>query len=88
MNKTIYLGTTYKCSACKCMEAILKEFHKHNNFELVVMDFKELPEWIKTNVKLTDFPVTIFVKDNVIKYNVVGTKSISKLKEIVEDIDF
>lgn len=87
--KTIYLGTTYKCSACKCQEYILKEYLKErSDINLIVTDYLDLPEWIKTQIKLTDFPVTILVKDNVIKYCFVGTKSKKKIKNLMEDLQF
>lgn len=88
-NKIIYLGTTYKCSACKCQEVILKDLlQEYPEIELKVLDYLSLPEWIKTNVRLSDFPCTVLVKDNVIKYSFMGTKSKRKIKAILEDIDF
>ena len=89
MAKLIYLITTYKCSACKCQEYILKELlEEHKDIELKVIDCSEVPEWIKTNVILTDFPTTIFVKDDIIKYHFVGTKSNKKTKVLLKDINF
>lgn len=89
MTKVIYLITTYKCSACKYQECILKEILKeHKDIELEVIDFSKVPEFIKTNVILTDFPTTIFVKDNVIKYHFIGTKANRKIEAIIKDINF
>ena len=89
MSKVIYLITTYKCSACKCQEYILKEVLKeHKDIELKVIDCSEVPEWIKTNIILTDFPTTIFIKDDIIKYHFVGTKANKKVKALIKDINF
>lgn len=89
MSKVIYLITTYKCSACKCQEYILKEVLKeHKDIELKVIDYNKTPEWIKTNVILTDFPTTIFIKDDVIKYHFVGTKANRKVEALIKDINF
>lgn len=89
MAKLIYLITTYKCSACKCQEYILKELlEEHKDIELKVIDCSEVPEWIKTNVKLTDFPTTVLVENDVIKYHFVGTKSVKAFNELMIDIKF
>lgn len=89
MNKVVYIITTYKCSACKCIEYILKEIQKDNpTFDIKICDFSEVPEFIKTNVPLGDYPTVVFIKDNVIKYRFKGTKSRLKVEQIIEDIDY
>ena len=89
MSKVIYLITTYKCSACKHQERILKEIlEEHKDIELKIINFSKVPEWIKTNIILTDFPTTIFIKDYVIKYYFVGTKANRKIKALIKDINF
>ena len=51
-SKIVYIITTYKCSACKCMEYILKEIQKDNStFTITTIDFHDVPEWIKNNTK-------------------------------------
>lgn len=89
MSKVIYLITTYKCSACKYQECILQEVLKeHKDIELKIIDFSKVPERIKTNIILTDFPTTIFIKDDIIKYHFVGTKANRKIKALIKDINF
>lgn len=89
MNKVIYIITTYKCSACKCMEYILKNVQKDNpTFTISVLDYTETPEWLTTNVTMTDFPTVIFTKDDVIKYHFTGTLSKQKVLQIMEDINY
>lgn len=89
MSKVIYLITTYKCSACKYQESILKEVLKeHKDIELKVIDFSKVPEWIRTNIILTDFPTIIFIEDDVIKYHFVGTKANRKIEALIKDINF
>lgn len=89
MNKVVYVITTYKCSACKCMEYILKEIQKDNpTFTITTTDFNEVPEWIKNNITLTDFPTVVFVENDVIKYHFTGTLSGKKVVKIMNDINF
>lgn len=88
-NKIIYLITTYKCSACICMEYLLKEKQANNpRFELKIIDFNDTPEWLKVNVILSDFPTVVFIKDGVIKYQFAGTRSSRKLDKIFNDLKF
>lgn len=89
MSKTIYLGTTYKCSACKCQERLIKmALVGRSDIQLIVCDYKELPKWISNNVKLTDFPVTILIEDDIVKYHFVGTKTVSKIKDLFHNINY
>lgn len=74
-NKVVYIVTTAKCSACKCMINILNDIQKDNStFTITSIDFTKVPEWLKTNITLTDFPTVVFIDNNVIKYHFVGTK--------------
>ena len=88
-NKVVYIITTIKCSACKCMEYILKEIQKDNpTFTITTTDFHDVPEWIKNNITLTDFPTVIFINNGVIKYHFIGTLPRKKVVEIMNDINF
>lgn len=89
MKKTILLIKTEGCSACKCMEHILERVNSEDKYNLDVNYFQEAPEFIKTNVKLTDFPTTVFIdENNVIKYHFVGTKSVAYIKRLLNDLKF
>ena len=88
-NKVVYIITTAKCSACKCMESILNDIQKDNStFTINSTDFTKIPEWLKTNIILTDFPTVVFIDNDVIKYHFVGTKSKSKVLKLIMDINF
>ena len=88
-NKVVYIITTAKCSACKCMESILSDIQKDNStFTITSTDFTKVPEWLKINITLTDFPTVIFVDNDVIKYHFVGTKSKNKVLKLMVDINF
>ena len=88
-NKVVYIVTTAKCSACKCMKNILNGIQKDNStFTITSTDFTKVPEWLKTNITLTDFPTIVFIDNDVIKYHFVGTKSKSKVLQLMEDINF
>lgn len=87
--KEIYIIVTKGCYACKVEETIIKQITKDlKDIEVKVVNFTETPEWMKTNIPMTDYPCTVFVKDNVIKYLFTGTKSTKNIKDIMKDIDF
>ena len=90
ISKYIYLATTKGCEACRIMERILKQVQRDNvyTFSIQVRDYKFLPEFIRVDVVLTDFPTLIFLENNVIKYHVAGTMSAKKLQEIIKDLHF
>ena len=88
-NKVIYLITTYKCSACKLQKHLLQTaLVGCDHIKLEECDFNDAPEFIKINVKLTDFPTTVLVENDVIKYHFVGTKSVKAFNELMVDIKF
>lgn len=90
MSKRVYLATTEGCIGCKIMNNILEKVYANNlyTFSIETMDYKDLPEYIKINIPLNDFPTLIFVQDDVIKYHHSGTLSPRKLQEIINDIGF
>jgi hypothetical protein len=90
MSKIIYLATTKGCEACRIMTKILKKVYGDNlyTFSIRVKDFKDIPSWITTNVPLNDFPTTIFIEDDVVKYHFSGTKTVKALQEIIIDLKF
>ena len=90
MIKIVYLATTKGCEACRIMENILMNVYKDNlyTFTPEVCDFQDLPDYIKIDVPIGDFPLLVFVEDNVIKYHVSGTISKKKLQDIIKDIHF
>ena len=89
-SKQIYLIITEGCESCKIMERILKQVCKDNNytFSIQIATYESVPDFIKFNVILTDFPTLIFLENNVIKYHVTGTMSAKKLQEIIKDLHF
>ena len=84
----IYLITTTGCQACAIQSRILDIFNiKHNNeFKIFKSNFLDVPTFIKLNVNMSDYPITVIVKDNTIKYNFEGTKSIRELEQIFKDL--
>ena len=90
ISRRIYLATTEGCEACRIMERILKQVQRDNvyTFSIQVRDYKLLPEFIRVDVVLTDFPTLIFLENNIIKYHVAGTMSAKKLQEIIKDLHF
>ena len=90
ISRYIYLATTEGCEACRIMERILKQVKRDNvyTFSIQVIDYKLLPEFIRINVLLTDFPTLIFLENDIIKYHISGTISAKKLQEIIKDLHF
>lgn len=90
MSRIIYLATTEGCYGCSIMKKLLEEIHNSNlyTFSIEILDFKDIPEFIKINVPLNDFPTIIFVENNVIKYHHSGTISKRKLQNIINDLNF
>ena len=90
ISRYIYLATTEGCEACRIMERILKQVKCDNvyTFSIQVIDYKLLPEFIRINVLLTDFPTLIFLENDIIKYHISGTISAKKLQEIIKDLHF
>lgn len=88
-NKVVYIVTTHGCFACKCMEYILKEIQKDSpTFTIITTDFRDVPEYIKNNIILTDFPTVIFTDNDVIKYHFIGTLTEKKVLKLIKDINF
>ena len=89
MSKEIHLITTPGCSACKLQEYLLEDvIENHPDIELKIYDHFDAPEWIKVNVLFNDFPVTVLIKDNVIKYHFTGTKKVRAISQLIEDVKF
>lgn len=84
--KYLYLITTEGCQGCKIMKDILDK--NFSNIRIRVQDIRFVPMWIKTNVKLTDFPTLVFIKNDVIRYHFSGTKSSRKIRELIETLKF
>lgn len=82
--REVVIATTPGCKGCSIMINIINNLVKEYD-DIVVKEypFSDIPEWLKVNVKFTDFPTTVFIKDNCIKYVVNGTKSVNKLKTIL-----
>lgn len=88
-NKIVYIVTTTGCSACKFMENIMTDVRKdYSELTFTTTSFKNVPEWIKDSIIFTDFPTTIFVDNNTIKYHFTGTKSKNKIIKIINNIGF
>ena len=90
ISRYIYLATTEGCEACRIMERILKQVKRNNvyTFSIQVIDYKLLPEFIRINVLLIDFPTLIFLENDIIKYHISGTISAKKLQEIIKNLHF
>lgn len=84
--KYLYLITTEGCQGCKIMKDIL--INNFSDIRIRIQDVRFVPMWIKVNVKLTDFPTLVFIKNDIIRYHFSGTKSARKIKELIETLQF
>lgn len=83
MNKVIYLITSYKCSACKCQKQLLIETLKtRNDIKLVEKDIDNVPDWIRNEIIIVEFPTTILTEDNKIICSFIGTRKIKYINTI------
>ena len=74
MNK-ILLITTKGCAGCNIMHRLIRQAMKSSSKEIsfAIKDKGEFDKkWLAQN-KITDFPTTLFIKDDVIKFKYVGT---------------
>lgn len=88
MNK-IVLITTKGCEGCSIMNNSIKQAlnNTNKNIEYVIKDIEDLNKKEKSKIKTSDFPTTIFYKNNRITRQEVGTRPyIIVLRWI--DIDF
>lgn len=87
-SKQIYLIVTKGCESCKIMERILKQVCKDNNYtvSIQIATYESVPDFIKMNVILTDFPTLVFLTYDIIKYHITGTINAETLKRIIKDI--
>lgn len=89
MKKVIYLITTLGCYACRYQKTLLKSaIENRKDIELVLVDFTKAPEYIRTNVSMQDFPVTVITEDDVIKMHFTGTRTVTEIKNILEDLNY
>ena len=65
-----------------------KALEDRQDVELKICDCSEIPEWLNNKVAFLDFPTTVFIKDNIVRYTIVGTLSVSKIKSRIKDISF
>lgn len=82
----IYLITTEGCNSCSIARRQIKKVKETETFEFKEYDFKECPEFITNSIILKDFPLIIFVKDNVIKFFVEGTINSTNIIKIINEI--
>lgn len=89
MNKVLII-TTKNCEACRCIKNIIEDAkQEHPTFTTSSCDFTEAPEFIKSQVILTDFPTVVLVNEkDVIKYHFKGTMSKKKVLQLMNDINF
>ena len=88
MKKEIYLIITKGCSACDIQGHLIKKLLNNTEFsdiKFLIYDFDAVPEWIVNNVICYDYPTTVFIADNVIKYHFMGTRTVNEMKEIAKD---
>lgn len=89
MSKVIYLGTTENCFACETQKNILEVVkQKRPDINIIICDYTELQKYFQINIKLTDFPVTIITEDDVIKRHFVGTKTVNKIIELFNQLNY
>ena len=88
MNK-ILLITTKGCEGCSIMHKSIKQALDctSKTIEYVVKDITELTKEEKSKLKISDFPTTVFYKNNRITRKEVGTRPYIVVVRFI-DVDF
>ena len=71
----ILLITTKGCGACDIMSRLVKEaiVSSKKSIQYVEKDYKDIPKKYLALNEITDFPTTLFIKDNEVKFKYTGT---------------
>ena len=82
----IILVTTVGCEGCKIMyNNISKAIGTHSkSISFIEADYKLNNEPFIKKYKFTDFPTTLFIKDNVLQFKLVGTKPIVAIHRYID----
>lgn len=88
MNR-ILLVTTRGCAACVIMTRLVKQAveESHKSIALDVKDIKAVDKSFLHSHKITDFPTTFFIKDDVVKFIYTGTNPVTVIHRWI-DIHF
>lgn len=88
-NQKIYIITTKGCAGCNIMIEIAKKLSFDTYFNaFYIQDISDIPQYIKVDVLLDDFPTIVFVDGYDIVYYHTGTLSKNKLKEKMVEYEF
>lgn len=82
--KKIILLKTKGCEACNIMDNILTQFCKDFDIQLdVYVDIFEIPDNIKNNFAINDYPFTIVYMKNNNNIYFIGTKSRNNIYKMI-----
>lgn len=88
--KRILLITTVNCIGCQIQKEHLNQAINELNdkhITLEIRDFSEISPRFLTNLKINDFPATIFYGNhNEFNCSIVGTKSTTELIKLMKEI--
>lgn len=83
----ILLITTKGCEACKIQKNLIKqaidELKLSINFNTIDIEDCENP-WIRVR-NFDDFPTTMLIENNNVKYQFVGTKPVNVIIRLIKD---
>lgn len=80
----IILLKTKGCEACNIMDNILTQFCKDFNIQLdIYADIFEIPDNIKNNFAINDYPFTIVYMKNNDNLYFIGTKSRNNIYKMI-----
>lgn len=89
MSKLVCLITTKNCVACTIQKNIIEIVRQQRpDIDLVVYDYKEVPEIIKATISFKDFPTTIIMDDTGVQDVFVGTKTVNKIIELFNKLNY
>lgn len=76
MENKILTITTQGCESCYILDKLINEALTitKKEVEYVKQDFKEVDKKLIKSYNITDFPTTLLIKDDVVKFRFIGTR--------------
>lgn len=84
--RKIILIVTDGCGACKIMRRLIREALRNTSkrVEFEVQSRKQADKVMMIHHNITDFPATVFIKDNNVKYVHIGTTAVPAINRYID----
>ena len=84
--RKIILIVTDGCTACKIMRRLICEALRNTvkEIEFEVQNRKQADKVMMIHHDITDFPATVLIKDDVVKYVIIGTTAAAAINRYID----